>query len=514
MAASDYDLNRLSAGKIGDVPTERQPPRYPDLNRLSTGKISDAPTERQPPSYPDMNRLSFGKIGDRPLDNSAFGPLSQPVPPAPVAPVQKSRSLSDWLSDKVMAKDMPGGGALFNTPNPTLYQAPDVLRKLSPEYARAAQESPEAAAAFLAQGSAPGEARGVTSNPNYGNEPNAPVHSAAEKPPRLADGYRVRDTSVKGVSRIDGGSSPLFTNLDPTQAAAEMKGNPVGIVPTGVDPFGSSRASAEVSAALQAAAARGDWDAVRSYYQKGGGTWQGRTAEQDAATGAKGGIIEWDKYVAEDRNNEARAKLMEALTTVQPGREGLSKNQASLLAQLLGTDQQNANHRADLALRAQQGLAQLGIQQGQLGVSQKQAENQGVASAMQAALAAHQLGQSGQLDQLRQQYLTAKTPAEQERIGQQYLLLSGKDPRQRHDEMAKIRSNLFGDAVKAASTGMMQGSDGKPMTLNDLLQQGERYVSGTAPTVPPEAAAIADRVKTGKMTREQGVAELKKLGME
>lgn len=45
---------------------------------------------------------------------------------------------------------------------------------------------------------------------------------------------------------------------------------------------------ADVSAALQAAAARGDTDALKAYYQRDGGTWMGNTAAQDAQAGASG----------------------------------------------------------------------------------------------------------------------------------------------------------------------------------------------------------------------------------
>jgi hypothetical protein len=39
--------------------------------------------------------------------------------------------------------------------------------------------------------------------------------------------------------------------------------------------------------ALQAAAARGDWDAVQQHYQRNGGTWQGTTAAQDSEAAAQ-----------------------------------------------------------------------------------------------------------------------------------------------------------------------------------------------------------------------------------
>jgi hypothetical protein len=93
----------------------------------------------------------------------------------------------------------------------------------------------------------------------------------------------VRPTSAEGINRIDnapGLKSPLFTNLPTGQAVSEMQGGTVNTLPAAGFSAGGPAASRGVSAALQAAAARGDWDAVRGFYQRNGGTWQGRTSEQ------------------------------------------------------------------------------------------------------------------------------------------------------------------------------------------------------------------------------------------
>ena len=61
-----------------------------------------------------------------------------------------------------------------------------------------------------------------------------------------------------------------------------MQGGTVNTVPAAAMMAAGPATSRATSAALQAAAARGDWDAVRGFYQQNGGTWQGRTAQQDA----------------------------------------------------------------------------------------------------------------------------------------------------------------------------------------------------------------------------------------
>ena len=126
----------------------------------------------------------------------------------------------------------------------------------------------------------------------------APAAAAPTQQPMQgpALGMRVSPTSAPEINRIDnapGLNSPLFTNLPTGEAVSGMRGGTVNTMPASAFQSAGPAASRETSAALQAAAARGDWDAVRGFYQRDGGTWQGRTAEQDAAEsqGPRGGVI-------------------------------------------------------------------------------------------------------------------------------------------------------------------------------------------------------------------------------
>ena len=114
----------------------------------------------------------------------------------------------------------------------------------------------------------------------------APAAAAPTQQPMQgpALGMRVSPTSAPEINRIDnapGLNSPLFTNLPAGQAVSEMQGGTVNTMPAPAFTSAGPAASRAVSAALQAAAARGDWDAVRGFYQRNGGTWQGRTSEQN-----------------------------------------------------------------------------------------------------------------------------------------------------------------------------------------------------------------------------------------
>lgn len=348
------------------------PDDYTDPQRTSRGKI---PLENLPPQ--DMNRFSFGKIGDQPLSNADFGSLARPIAapaPAPAAPLtgpmantrnvlsQGAQDVRDTYQQgglgpavgmlarasvagvpAVAADLMPGGGGLLGGLK-TFVAGKDAVPQ--PVAAPAAQQQAAAPAPTPAK-------------------PAPAVQGAEKAPARTIESlaYTTKDTSVPGVQRIDQkGQAPLFTNLEPAAAVAEMKGNPIGIVPAGASPFGGSGGGADVSAALQAAAERGDWASIQRYYQQGGGTWQGRTAEQDA-----------------------RAELLAALT---PGRSGGTRRQNELLASLLNAGQQNATQQTQAQASLLDALGRRDLN----GVQVQQAQQ------LQAAYKA---------------YIEAKTPEEQ-----------------------------------------------------------------------------------------------------
>ena len=117
--------------------------------------------------------------------------------------------------------------------------------------------------------------------------PTAPASSPAAQGARAGYGFtpapmqgpalgmRVSPTSAPEINRIDnapGLNSPLFTNLPTGEAVSGMQGGTVNTMPASAFQSAGPAASRETSAALQAAAARGDWDAVRGFYQRDGGT--------------------------------------------------------------------------------------------------------------------------------------------------------------------------------------------------------------------------------------------------
>ena len=277
-------------------------------------------------------------------------------------------------------------------------------------------------------------------------DPNAVQNAMRPAPaaPGPLAGMRVSDTSVPDIKRVDGGSSPLFTNIDPAQAVQEMRGGTVNTLParafTGRDPG----TSAALSGALQAAAARGDFEAVRNYYQQNGGTWQGRTAEQDreAALGDQA----QEMLAGKSRSGRQQgAGLLQQLMQLQQGREQQTAEAAANRPTQEGQQLQNqqAQMMLDLTRKAIGGdaeaLKQLQALQGkdaknaQVGLLQEllKAWAQGSASGMGNGMPlATMLQEAGPILQMALGAQGATTPAPQQFVeGQTYLDASGNRAR-------------------------------------------------------------------------------------
>ena len=115
----------------------------------------------------------------------------------------------------------------------------------------------------------------------------APLNSAVRSgtDPSTMKGLRANDVyrTADGQGRVaysgygDGsGATGDLVNGDGSKRS--LRGG-FNVVPAG-SMSGSGQTNPAVSAALSAAAARGDFDAVRGYYQRDGGTFNGQTAEQ------------------------------------------------------------------------------------------------------------------------------------------------------------------------------------------------------------------------------------------
>lgn len=278
-------------------------------------------------------------------------------------------------------------------------------------------------------------------SPNMGIQPQGRDYGSPlptqQAPANPLAGMRVSDTSAPDIKRIDGGSSPLFTNIDPAQAVQEMRGGTVNTVPASAFTNRSPGDSAAISGALQAAAARGDFDAIRNYYQQNGGTWQGRTAEQDreAALGTQAQELLTGKSRT---GRQQGAGLLQQLMQLQQSRE-----------------QATAQSAADAPAREGQ---QLQNQQAQLMMD-----------------------------------LTRKAIGGDQEALKQLQALQGKSPK-------TPQSEALLEILKAYTTGQATALPGSGVPINQVLQDVSpllQMLGGQAPTAAPAAPPAPETVIDG-----------------
>lgn len=246
--------------------------------------------------------------------------------------------------------------------------------------------------------------------------------------------------NTNGVQRINQpGKSPLFTNIDPGQAVAEMKGNPVGgfrpvsvrgdaagAMPSGLGlGFGSGSVggSGDVLGILQRESdIRAGMGAIQDRINFNGGNGVGfRQTEQ----GERGFTTIRDGAQAE----RDRAAVMDAaLKPLAGARNGqLTANQLRTAQGMVEADQRNEQSRYQTDANAATQLETTGmreagannranasnqIQQGELGLRKE-------AQGFQSRTAQRQ-------EDLQAKYEAAKTPEERSAVAQQIRDLSGK----------------------------------------------------------------------------------------
>lgn len=277
-------------------------------------------------------------------------------------------------------------------------------------------------------------------------------------------GMKVSDTSVSGIKRIDGGSSPLFTNIDPAQAVSEMKGGTFNTMPAAAFTSKSPAMSREVSQALQAAAARGDFAAIQQHYQKNGGTWQGQTAAQ-----------------------AQEADLFRRANELLAGKSKSGRAQGAQLIQTLAAAQMERDKTAATSQNAQ-------------------AEREAAADATAPAREGQQLQNqhTRMMQDLQQRALAGDRQAAV--LLQQ---LSGKP-----DQRTSLISDLAKAYVSAATQAAGMGA--KPQPFDQILSQimpvfEQGNANPTAPSLTTDQRAIAIR-DNPQMTRAQKLAALRELG--
>lgn len=193
--------------------------------------------------------------------------------------------------------------------------------------------------------------------------PISQMSQAAATPDPLA-GLQVSDTSVPGVRRIDGGSSPLFTNIDPAQAVGQMRGGTMNTVPAAS--FGAGRGP--VSTAAQQMQQQPEQGPTVGMI--GGGTTDAQSALQQQIQNLMSAMDGQMGRGRAGRNTmNALTSQFQAITGAQQGLERLNADQANNAA---GLDMR----QQELAQRIAEGQQRLGLDQQRLGLEAPGAQGQ------------------------------------------------------------------------------------------------------------------------------------------
>lgn len=252
--------------------------------------------------------------------------------------------------------------------------------------------------------------------------------------------------NTNGVQRINQpGKSPLFTNIDPGQAVAEMKGNPVGGFrpasmrgdAAGAAPSGLGLGFGPGSVGDQRMSGVGGPD-VMGILQRENQIRAGMTSLRDEIAFNGGNGIGFrqrtpDEAVRELLFSNKAASRIAALNHMN-GRQDAA-------------DQQE-NDQRQLAMKVQDSLNRQGIANEELGLKRE-------AQGFQTRAARRQ-------EELQARYEAAKTPEERSAIAQQIRDLSGREPPRADSEMVKARMNLIAELGKQYGASQPI-ADGKPV---------------------------------------------------
>jgi len=289
----------------------------------------------------------------------------------------------------------------------------------------------------------------------------APAAAAPTQQPMQgpALGMSVRPTSAPEINRIDnapGLNSPLFTNLPTGEAVSGMQGGTVNTMPASAFTSAGPAASRETSAALQAAAARGDWDAVRGFYQRNGGTWQGRTSEQNEGA--------YQPRSSKYGLRFARRSQDRAADRAQAERR-LSREEAL------------ARDRLDIDRRRAEGEAQA-----------RGFEVRGMQ----------------RMERLYQQLEAAETPEARAAIAEQIRALSGKDTPNRYTVVPGGQEVTEQGMLRTVPSRVLNNQTGQ---LVDLSRQGTQALPPIA-----ENPAVQKIMQNTALSREERAAQIRALG--
>lgn len=307
----------------------------------------------------------------------------------------------------------------------------------------------------------------------------------------------------------------LYSNVTGTDNDKLMSGKPgvqvapgFGAVPPGSPIAGGNTAAspalsspalgAQLSAARQAAAARGDWQAVSNSY---GGNFAGGAAMPDTPgvmSNGSGAIILSGMTLAKDANN--RFNGTPSLSTLGAG--AISGREAARLANARTiASEQNATSAQNAQVSAgasRYGVdAQTGLGARRLALEQQNAGVSNELTRAQAASANQTVADKKRMDALQSRYLAETDPTEKAAMAVEIRTLMGKDAQQ--DRIVTVGGGQVWDAQANGGLGAMRQ---EPQRAYNAATGQWLEPPGAGAKLPPgmtRQVGTAPKYKTGKV---------------
>lgn len=297
---------------------------------------------------------------------------------------------------------------------------------------------------------------------------------------QLPAGAKVQAMGYSGIKRVDiAGQPPLYTNTDPGQAVkniAAMRSGDVsinGAPPVQADAMTSmanpdyalqqtNRRNAE---ALNQATARGDWDAVKSYYVSRGESFGGQTADEIKAEQAAQAA-----QAAADQRSARRASIAEmalnqvgSIATDLRGGHPMTRSQRNALEAVSG---QYSGIAAAYG-RDDQGMAPERVDAYRALAEQRRARADRSRAVMEGDSATKANRQ--RLSDLQDAIVNASTPEERDTAAQLLRQVQGKSDGSRNTlSLAQEARNAMIDGARTKLAGM---------TTKDMLAKTQKYTA-------------------------------------